>query len=131
MTDDPARRRVPFAFLEDIKGRCVVRSVLPHGVTWDPDRLYLRIHEPLLQTHTPTHSFQATYGPERARTAIAFSMNSEFSRVLNRQMDHFNGPAGDNLMAVQQRLDDVRDVMVGTWVLGGWGGCGGWRGWGF
>lgn len=23
MTDDPARRRVPFAFLEDTKGRCV------------------------------------------------------------------------------------------------------------
>ena len=26
MTDDPARRRLPFAFLEDIKGRCVFLS---------------------------------------------------------------------------------------------------------
>ena len=61
--------------------------------------------------HAHHTSFRAAYG-ERAKTAIAFAMNEEFARVLQRQMDHFNGPQGDNLAAVQQRLDDVRNVMV-------------------
>jgi hypothetical protein len=54
-------------------------------------------------------------------------MNAEFSRVLARQMDHFNGPAGDNLAAVQQRLNDVRDVMVRAfWGQRGLVGMGRW-----
>ncbi len=44
-------------------------------------------------------------------------------------MDHYNGPAGDNLAAVQQRLEDVRSVMVRAcrrvrlWVSGCVCGC--------
>lgn len=50
MAEESAKRRIPFQFLEDIKGR-----------------------------------FQSTYG-ERAKQAIAFAMNDEFSRVLKTQI---------------------------------------------
>ena len=80
MCDDPdsQKRRVPFAFLEDVKRR-----------------------------------FLAAYG-DVAQTAIAFAMNLEFSRVLQQQMELFNGPMGDRQQfnAVHQKLDDVKNVMV-------------------
>lgn len=80
MCDDPdsQKRRVPFAFLEDVKRR-----------------------------------FLAAYG-DVAQTAIAFAMNLEFSRVLQQQMELFNGPMGDRqqFSAVHQKLDDVKNVMV-------------------
>ena len=78
MCDDriEGKRRIPFAFLEDIKER-----------------------------------FKSQYG-NSAQTAIAFAMNDEFGAVLQSQMEHFNGPAGDNLMQVNKKLEDVKDVMV-------------------
>ena len=77
--EDPARkRRIPFAFLDDIKRR-----------------------------------FLDAYSDER-HTAIAFAMNHEFSRVLRRQMDVFNGPMAteSQFSDVRGKLDDVKDVMV-------------------
>ena len=73
-----AKRRVPFAFLEDMKQR-----------------------------------FLAAYG-DVAQTAIAFAMNMEFSRVLQQQMEVFNGPMGDRqqFADVHRKLDDVKNVMV-------------------
>ena len=69
MADEEFRRRVPFAFLQDIKER-----------------------------------FKQLYG-ERAKTAIAFSMNEDFSRVLQKRMHHFNNNgAGDNIERVQSVL---------------------------
>lgn len=50
MADEEFGRRVPFAFLEDIKNR-----------------------------------FKAAYG-DRGRTALAYGMNADFSRVLQNQM---------------------------------------------
>jgi vesicle-associated membrane protein 7 len=83
MCDDAAgsaKRRVPFAFLDDVRAR-----------------------------------FLGAYGDE-AHTAIAFAMNLEFSRVLQRQMELFNGPmaagAGGGLGDVHRKLDAVKDVMV-------------------
>mmetsp|Transcript_11086 Transcript_11086/g.33079 ORF Transcript_11086/g.33079 Transcript_11086/m.33079 type:complete len:227 (+) Transcript_11086:214-894(+) len=72
------RRRVPFAFLEDVKQR-----------------------------------FRAAYG-ETAKTAIAFAMNHEFSVVLQRQMELFNGPmaSAGQFSDVHRKLDDVKNVMV-------------------
>ena len=79
MCDDPqatSKRRLPFAFLEDIRQR-----------------------------------FHATYG-EQAHTAIAFAMNEDFGRVLQRQMDFYNGPSADQFAQVSRKLDDVKGVMV-------------------
>lgn len=39
-------------------------------------------------------------------------MNEEFGRTLKAQMEHFNGPSGDALAQVNQKLDDVKSVMV-------------------
>ena len=55
-------------------------------------------------------SFMTQYG-DRAQTAIAFSM-SDFAPQLRRMMDHFNDPSSDSVQAVQQRLSDVKNVMV-------------------
>jgi len=55
--------------------------------------------------------FKAAYG-ETAQTAIAFSMNEEFGRTLQGQMEYFNGPNGDSLGTVQGKLEDVKNVMV-------------------
>ena len=83
MCDDPdsQKRRVPFAFLEDVKRR-----------------------------------FLAAYG-DVAQTAIAFAMNLEFSRVLQQQMELFNGPMGDRqqFSAVHQKLDDVKNRFFATY----------------
>ena len=79
MCDDPqatSKRRLPFAFLEDIRQR-----------------------------------FHVTYG-EAAHTAIAFAMNEDFGRVLQRQMDFYNGPSADQFAQVSRKLDDVKGVMV-------------------
>ena len=76
--DQSQKRRIPFAFLEDIKSR-----------------------------------FLDAHGDER-HTAIAFAMNHEFSRVLRRQMDVFNGPMAteSQFSDMRGKLDDVKDVMV-------------------
>lgn len=76
MCDDQNKRRVPFAFLEDIKNK-----------------------------------FKATYG-EKAYTAIAFAMNEDFGRTLQKQMDYYNSPGADNFSSLNSKLDDVRNVMV-------------------
>jgi hypothetical protein len=55
--------------------------------------------------------FQTAYG-DRAYTAIAFAMNEEFGRVLQRQMEFYNSPNADQFGIVQKKLDDVRNVMV-------------------
>eukprot|EP00903_Cladosiphon_okamuranus_P019703 g18106.t1 len=78
MADEDSRRRIPFAFLQEIKNR-----------------------------------FQATYG-DRGATAAAFAMNEDFSRTLENQMDIFNSPDGDQILATQQKLDEVKDVMVAS-----------------
>mmetsp|Transcript_15283 Transcript_15283/g.20159 ORF Transcript_15283/g.20159 Transcript_15283/m.20159 type:complete len:216 (+) Transcript_15283:118-765(+) len=76
MADDNTKRRLPFAFLEDIKNR-----------------------------------FQATYG-DRAQSAIAFAMNEDFGRTLQKQMEYFNGPEADQYASVNKKLDDVKNIMV-------------------
>jgi len=41
-------------------------------------------------------------------------MNEEFGRILMQQMDFYNSPNADQFGAVQKKLDDVRNVMVGV-----------------
>ena len=56
--------------------------------------------------------FKATYG-DQAKSAIAFAMNEEFSRVLQKQMDYFNGnPKEDALGRVQEQISEVKDVAM-------------------
>lgn len=76
MCEDANKRRIPFAFLDDIKNK-----------------------------------FVNAYS-DRAMTAIAFSLNDEFSRVLQKQMEYFNSPAGDAFATVNLKLDDVKNVMM-------------------
>ena len=55
--------------------------------------------------------FLATYGSE-AQTAIAFAYNAEFSPILNQRMDYFNNPSSDAFEQVNNKIHDVKDVMV-------------------
>lgn len=56
--------------------------------------------------------FQASYG-ERANTAIAFAMNSEFAKVCEDRMSYFNdNPNADSFGKVRGQIEDVKGVMV-------------------
>lgn len=55
--------------------------------------------------------FKATYG-DKAYTAIAFAMNEDFGRTLQKQIDFYNGPSADTFAQVNNKLDDVKNVMV-------------------
>jgi vesicle-associated membrane protein 7 len=55
--------------------------------------------------------FTLTYG-DKAQTAIAFAMNEEFGKTLQKQMDFYNGPTADTFAQVNNKLDDVKNVMV-------------------
>jgi len=77
MADEAFGRRIPFAFLEDIKNR-----------------------------------FQSTYA-DRAKTALAFGMNEDFSRVLRTQMDYYShNPEADKINKIRGEVDEVKSVMV-------------------
>lgn len=55
--------------------------------------------------------FLGAYG-DRAQTAIAFAMNEDFGRTLQKQLQHYNSPEADMVGTTQKKLDDVKDVMV-------------------
>lgn len=55
--------------------------------------------------------FIAMYG-DQAHTAIAFAMNTDFSPVLQTQMELYNTPSADQFAQVHRKLDDVKNVMV-------------------
>ena len=56
--------------------------------------------------------FGAKYGTQ-GLTAIAFSMNDEFSHILKKEMDYFNNnPEADAVSKVKGQIEDVKNVMV-------------------
>ncbi|KAK8808555.1 hypothetical protein WA158_008456 [Blastocystis sp. Blastoise] len=55
-------------------------------------------------------NFTTTYG-QRAKTAQAYSM-SEFSSTLQKLMTQWNDPNADVTTRVQQKLDNVKGVMI-------------------
>lgn len=56
--------------------------------------------------------FKATYG-DRGKTALAYGMNADFSRVLQNQMDYYsNNPNADRINKVRAEIDEVKSVMV-------------------
>ena len=67
---------------------------------------------PFLFLQDVRDKFVGQYG-DRAKTAIAFAMNSEFSRVLAERMEFFNeNPAADNFGKVRGQLAEVKEVMM-------------------
>lgn len=56
--------------------------------------------------------FTGKYGSQ-ALTAIAFSMNDEFSHILKKEMDYYNNnPDVDAVSKVKGQIEDVKNVMV-------------------
>jgi len=60
--------------------------------------------------------FLATYG-ERAKTAIAFALNSDFRKVLAAQMDRYNSMQNRSgsdakIERVKEEINQVKDVMI-------------------
>ncbi|XP_063986409.1 vesicle-associated membrane protein 7 [Diachasmimorpha longicaudata] len=56
--------------------------------------------------------FQASYGPG-AQAALAYAMNTEFSRVLANEMRHYSESKDiDTLSKVHGELDELKDIMV-------------------
>lgn len=57
--------------------------------------------------------FLARYG-DLGKTAIAFAMNEEFSRVIRSRMDHYNSGEGDKLGSLRSDLSETKNIMVQT-----------------
>ncbi|XP_078434200.1 vesicle-associated membrane protein 714 [Wolffia australiana] len=56
--------------------------------------------------------FMKNYG-RVAHSALAYSMNDEFSRVLHQQMEHFSSnPSADSLNRVRNEVSEIRTIMV-------------------
>jgi vesicle-associated membrane protein 7 len=58
--------------------------------------------------------FHSKYGMEVPQRAIAFSLNEEFSKLIQDRMDFYNnaGSNVDGLSAVKNQIEDVKNVMV-------------------
>uniref|UniRef100_A0A7S3Q5V1 V-SNARE coiled-coil homology domain-containing protein n=2 Tax=Chaetoceros debilis TaxID=122233 RepID=A0A7S3Q5V1_9STRA len=57
--------------------------------------------------------FLGKFGMDAAHRAIAFSFNEEFSPIIQQRMDHYNsGGAMDNIDALKNQIDDVKEGMV-------------------
>lgn len=77
MSEEGFGRRIPYAFLEDVKNK-----------------------------------FVANYGTA-AMNAVAYEYNTEFSRVLQQQMDYFsNDPNADAITRVRGGIAEVKNVMI-------------------
>ena len=56
--------------------------------------------------------FLSQYG-RRWQSAKPMEMNSDFARVLSRQMDYFsNNPSADRIQKVRQELNEVKDILT-------------------
>lgn len=60
--------------------------------------------------------FISKYGPEQPQTAIAFSMNEQFSKIIQERMDFYNSDNADfgvdNIGHVKSQIEDVKGIMV-------------------
>jgi len=56
--------------------------------------------------------FKSAYG-DRGKTALAFGMNEDFSRVMKNLMDYYsNNPNADKISTLKGEVDEVKNVMV-------------------
>ena len=50
---------------------------------------------------------------EYALSAIAFSLNEDFSEIIRQRMDHYNsGGSIDNIDSLKSQIDEVKEGMV-------------------
>jgi vesicle-associated membrane protein 7 len=60
--------------------------------------------------------FTFKFGNDEPQTAIAFSMNEEFSKIICERMAFYNSDAADmtldNIGAVKSQIEDVKGIMV-------------------
>ena len=58
--------------------------------------------------------FHSKYGHEMPQRAIAYSLNEEFSRIIQDRMDYYNdaGANVDNLASVKNQINNVKESMV-------------------
>lgn len=60
--------------------------------------------------------FTFKFGNDEPQTAIAFSMNEEFSKIISERMEFYNSDAADmtldNIGAVKSQIEDVKGIMV-------------------
>lgn len=90
MADEEFGRRIPFTFLE---GNATPTTHSDRG----PDL---------------KNRFKATYG-QRGKTALAYGMNEDFSRVMKNLMDYYShNPNADKLNKLKGEVDEVKSVMV-------------------
>ncbi|CAD7704069.1 unnamed protein product [Ostreobium quekettii] len=77
MSEEGFGRRIPYAFLEDVKNK-----------------------------------FVATYGTA-AMSAVAYEYSTEFSHVLEQQMDYFtNDPNADAITRARGGIAEVKNIMI-------------------
>ena len=67
--------------------------------------------QPFLFLDDIKQRFETSYG-EQAHTAIAFAFNTEFSPELMKRMIFFNDPSSDAFETVNNKLHDVKEVMM-------------------
>jgi vesicle-associated membrane protein 7 len=69
---------------------------------------------PFAFLHEIQNLFTQKYGLDIPQRAIAFSLNEEFSKVIQERMDYYNtaGSHVDSISAVQNQIEDVKGVMV-------------------
>ncbi len=70
-----------------------------------------KLRIPFAFLETIKNDFITKYGA-RAQTAIAFALNDEFSKTLQRQMELHNSPSADQISQVGNKIEDVKNVMV-------------------
>jgi vesicle-associated membrane protein 7 len=61
---------------------------------------------------TSKDSFISTYGLDRVRAALAYQMDAEFKRTLQRHMEDTNKNSTSKLGLAQDKIDEVKQVMV-------------------
>lgn len=66
---------------------------------------------PFLFLEDMKERFLTAYGTQ-AQTAIAYAMTNEFGKVIQKQMDYFNNNHVDTIASINNKIDDVRNIMV-------------------
>jgi vesicle-associated membrane protein 7 len=68
---------------------------------------------PFAFLHDIKNLFLQKYSLEYAQSAIAFSLNEDFSEIIRQRMDHYNsGGTIDNIDALKNQIDEVKEGMV-------------------
>ncbi|EFA80046.1 synaptobrevin domain-containing protein [Heterostelium album PN500] len=67
---------------------------------------------PFLFLEDVKNRFKSSYG-DKGKTAMAYGMNTDFSRTLENLMDHYsNNPQSDTLNRTQAQVDEVKNILV-------------------